>query len=52
MLEATELSKKKQNSHFNGREDDPEHMVLEQFPRVYDRAHELEDIRRNSPTGA
>ena len=37
---------------FNGCEDEPEHMVLQQFPRVYDRAHELEDIRRNSPTGA
>ena len=37
---------------FNGCEDEPEHMMLQQFPRVYDRAHELEDIRRNSPTGA
>ena len=37
---------------FNGCEDGPEHMMLEQFPRVYDHAHELEDIRRNSPTGA
>ena len=47
---ATEQTQEEQ--YFNGCEDDPEHMVLEQFPRVYDHAHELEDIRRNSPAGA